>query len=114
MTDSKEEFEYEDEEIDWENPFDEIRSAEINEITLMFLTNGVKRKLEDAKGKEYNQYRFRTQRLDIENPQEITFTTSSKTLIEEFQEEAPIKDKVAYITRSGSGVNTKYKVKWQK
>lgn len=104
---------YEDEEgsdIDWENPFYEIRSSEINEIDVEFLDNGKKVVKTDEKGEEYTQYRFKCVRTDIENPAEIVYITSSKRLIEAVQGIAPIKGKTVKIEKTGSGFQTKYKI----
>ena len=103
---------YEDEglEIDWENPFDDIRSSEVDDIKLTFLDNGRKVVKQDEKGSEYTQFRFKCMRIDISNPAEITYITSSKRLIDEITFVAPIKDKDVQILRTGTGFQTKYKV----
>ena len=49
-------------------------------------------------------------RIDISNPSEITYITSSKRLIEEIAFVAPIKDKDIQIIKTGTGFQTKYKV----
>ena len=97
--------------IDWENPFDDIRSSEVDSIDLEFLDNGKKVIKEDDKGENYTQFRFKAIRKDITNPAEITYITSSKRLIEEISEHAPIEGKTVNITKTGSGFQTKYKVK---
>ena len=104
--------EYEDEglAIDWENPFSEIRSSEIADIKLTFLDNGRKLIKLDEKDEEYTQYKFKCMRIDISNPSEITYITSSKRLVEEIAFVAPIKDKDIQIIKSGTGFQTKYKV----
>lgn len=102
--------EFEDTEIDWENPFDEIRSSEVAEIVLEFQDNGKKVIKEDDKGEEYTQFKFDCIRMDISNPADVLYTTSSKRLIEEMGEHAPIKDKTLKIVKSGTGFQTKYKV----
>ena len=96
--------------IDWENPFDEIRSSEVLEIDLLFLNNGIKVVKEDEKGDEYTQFRFKCVREDISKPSEVTYITSSKRLIEEIAMVAPIKDKHLTVVKSGTGFQTKYRV----
>ena len=97
--------------IDWENPFDDIRSSEIDDIKLTFLDNGRKVIKQDEKGEDYTQYKFKCMRIDISNPAEVKYITSSKRLIEEISSVAPIKDKDIQIIRTGTGFQTKYKVK---
>lgn len=109
--------EFEDEfyaEIDWENPFDEIRSSEVEKIKLKFLNNGRKVQKEDDKGEEYTQFKFDCTRMDISNPADVVYTTSSKRLIEELAEHAPIAGKILSIVKSGTGFQTKYKVTEEK
>lgn len=98
-------------EIDWENPFTEIRSSEVSEIILEFLDNGMKFQRVDEKGEEYTQYKFKCIRQDISNPAEVTYITSSKRLIEEIVSVAPIKGKTCKIVKTGTGFQTKYSVK---
>lgn len=104
--------EWEDEgmEIDWENPFDDIRSSELEDITFKFLDNGRKIIKEDDKGEEYTQFNFKVLRTDISNPAEIKYITSSKRLIEDIGGLAPIKGKEVQVTKTGSGFQTRYKV----
>ena len=97
--------------IDWENPFDEIRSSEVVDITLEFLDNGIKVSKVDDKGNDYTQYKWSCMRMDIDNPSEVIYMTSSKLLIKEFMLEAPLEGKTFDINRSGTGFQTKYKVK---
>jgi hypothetical protein len=101
----------EGEEIDWENPFSEIRSSEITDITLTFNNNGKKVIKFDDKGEEYSQFKFDCVREDISNPSGVLFTTSSKRLVEDIALLAPIKGKKVQIIKTGSGFQTKYKVK---
>lgn len=96
--------------IDWENPFDDIRSSEVDDIKLTFLDNGRKLTKLDEKDEEYTQYKFKCTRIDISNPADITYITSSKRLIEEISFVAPIKGKDIQILRTGTGFQTKYKV----
>jgi len=96
--------------IDWENPYDEIRSSEITEIELTFLDNGRKILKEDDKGEMYTQFKFKCVREDISNPSEITFITSSRRLTDEIALIHPIKDKTVKITKTGTGFNTKYRL----
>ena len=108
MTDELDDVEFQ--EIDWENPFDDIRSSEIADIKLKFENNGRKAIREDDKGVEYTQFKFDVIRMDISNPSAVSYTTSSKRLIDEFAEHAPIKGKILQIVKSGTGFQTKYKV----
>jgi len=112
---SEEYFEFDDEEqgedVDWECPYDEIRSSEVQNITVKFLDNGKKVTKMDDKEQPYTQYRFRVIKLDMTNPKEITYTTSSKRLIDEIALEAPIKDKSFEIIKTGTGFQTSYKLK---
>ena len=62
------------------------------------------------KGEDYTQYIFKCVREDISNPTEITYTTSSKRLIEEMVDNAPVKGKTLKIVKSGTGFQTKYNV----
>lgn len=96
--------------IDWESPFDEIRSSEVDTIALNFYDNGVKLLKEDDKGDLYTQFKFRCLRTDITNPKDIIYITSSKRLIDEIALFAPIKGKDLQIDKSGSGFQTRYKV----
>jgi len=97
--------------IDWENPFDVIRSAEIDgSITLFFKDNGTKNSRVDDKGKSYTQYSFECIRTDITNPAEILFTTSSSRLIDAMTAFAPIKEKELKVIRTGTGYGTQYSV----
>lgn len=97
--------------IDWENPFDAIRSSEVEDIKLEMLDNGRKLTKQDQDGEDYTQYKFKCKRVDIKTPAEITYITSSKRLIEEIQFVAPIEGKTLQITKSGTGFQTQYKVK---
>ena len=109
----KEMSEWEDEgsAIDWENPFDDIRSSEVESITFKFLDNGRKIVREDDKGEEYTQYNFKVLRTDISNPAEVKYITSSKKLIKSLELIAPFSDKEVEITKSGTGFQTQYTVK---
>ena len=100
----------EGEPIDWENPFDDIRSSEVEDITLEFLDNGRKLLKEDDKGDVYTQFKWKCMRMDITNPAEIIYMTSSKKLIGELKLEAPVEGKTFNIKRSGTGFQTQYKV----
>ena len=113
MTDNPEEDwdEPEGEVIDWENPFDYIRSSEVNEITLEFLDNGIKLKKLDENDEEYVLFVWKCIRKDITNPTEITYSTSSKRLIDGLTLEAPMKGKTLDIFKTGSGFQTQYKIK---
>ncbi|MCP4648579.1 MAG: hypothetical protein GY853_00680 [PVC group bacterium] len=97
--------------IDWENPFDEIRSSEVDDITLEFLDNGVKVSKMDDKGNSYTQFKWSCMRMDISNPSEVLYLTSSKKLIAELRTEAPLVGRTFQILRSGTGFQTKYNVK---
>ena len=97
--------------IDWENPFDDIRSSEVDEITFKFLDNGRKIIREDDKGEEYTQFNFKVLRTDISNPAEVKYITSSKKLIKSLELIAPIKDKEVVINKTGSGFQTQYTVR---
>jgi len=97
-------------EIDWESPFNEIRSSEVDSIVLEFLDNGRLVVKEDDKGEEYSQYNFNCIRQDMANPKEMKYITSSKRLIEQFINFAPIEGKTLKITKSGSGFQTRYTV----
>jgi len=109
---SKENNEEEKEEpIDWENLYDEIKSSEVNEITLEFNTNGSKVRRKDDKGAYYNIFKFKGIRLDISNPSEVTYTTSSKRLMDELQDLKPLKGKKLHIVKKGSSFQTTYQVK---
>ena len=101
---------YEDEgiPIDWENPFTEIRSSEIESIELDFNDNGRKLLKEDDKGDLYTQFKFKCTRLDMSNPAEIVYITSSKKLIKQLELLAPVKDKEIKIIKSGTGFQTMY------
>ena len=96
--------------IDWENPFDEYRSSEVSDITLEFLDNGVKAKLEDEDGKLYTKYKWSCIRTQIENPTEIMYSTSSKRLIDAFELLKPVKGKELRIVKTGTGFGTMYSV----
>ena len=96
--------------IDWESPFDDIRSSEVDSIALHFNTNGVKLLKEDEKGDIYTQFKFQCTRTDITNPKEVIYITSSKRLIESIANYAPIEGKDLQIEKSGSGFQTRYTV----
>ena len=98
------------EEIDWENPFDDIRSSEVSDITLEFLDNGIKVTKEDESGAEYKQYKFSCVRTAITNPSEVNYTTSSKRLIEAMVPFKPIKGKELRIVKTGTGFQTMYSI----
>ena len=89
-----------EEPIDWESPFDSIRSAEINDVKLQFLDNGVKTRPLDEKGEEYTLFKFNCIRIDMKKPKEVSYSTSSKRLIEELMPLYPQKNKKFHITRS--------------
>ena len=74
------------------------------------MDNGRKLIKQDEKGEDYTQYKFKCIRIDISNPSEVTYITSSKRLIEEIAFVAPIKDKDIQIIKTGTGFQTKYKV----
>ena len=98
--------------IDWEAPFDDIRSSELTTpVQLEFLDNGYKIQKEDDKGELYTQFKWRVIRKDISNPREVLFLTSSKRLIEDMTLEAPMEGKILEISKSGTGFQTRYKVK---
>ncbi len=96
--------------IDWENPFDEIRSSELEDITLEFLENGRKLLKEDDKGDVYTQFKWKCMRVDISEPAEVVYMTSSKKLINQLKLEAPLESKTFNIKRMGTGFQTQYTV----
>ena len=107
-------FEDEEEEgepIDWEFPFDDIRSAEIDDITMEFMDEGVKLKKYDDKDQAYEQFKWHVVVKNIATPKEIVYRTSSKKLINDLQLEQPLEGKTLNINRTGTGFQTRYKVK---
>ena len=102
--------EIEADDIDWENPFDDIRSSEVNEITIKFIDNGKRISREDDDGSPYTLFTFKCIRLDVSKKPEITYTTSSKRLIESLKLFTPLKGKSVKIIKQGSNFQTIYTV----
>ena len=93
--------------IDWDNPFDSIRSSELTEISLKFLDNGEFDEEEDEKTSEYYRvYKFDCIRLDVPKKNKILYTTSAKTLINALKTLMPIKGKSFKINKPSGNFPT--------